>query len=116
MAQRPSTRSTTTLTPTETDLANSLLRKILPPSPLLPRLYEDCGPVWACNSNESKILASSYIRNISHMNRIPLSTRPNVRSCTRIKVNGVRCGSPALRGAQFCYLHQRMLRCALWSE
>ena len=27
-----------------------------------------------------------------------------------IKVTGVRCGSPALRGEQFCYFHQRMLR------
>ena len=35
---------------------------------------------------------------------------PNVRSCTHIKVTGVRCGSPALRGEQFCYFHQRMIR------
>ena len=39
-----------------------------------------------------------------------MSTQPNVRSCTHIKVAGVRCGSPALRGEQFCYFHQRMLR------
>ena len=32
------------------------------------------------------------------------------KSCTHIKVTGVRCGSPALRGEQFCYFHQRMLR------
>lgn len=31
-------------------------------------------------------------------------------SCSHIKVNGVRCGSPSLRGEQFCYFHQRMLR------
>ena len=31
------------------------------------------------------------------------------RSCTHIKVTGVRCGSPALHGEQFCYFHQRML-------
>ncbi|MGA2745970.1 MAG: hypothetical protein ABSE44_14835 [Candidatus Sulfotelmatobacter sp.] len=35
---------------------------------------------------------------------------PNVKTCTHIKVTGVRCGSPALRGEQFCYFHQRMLR------
>jgi hypothetical protein len=35
---------------------------------------------------------------------------PNSKSCTHIKVTGVRCGSPALRGEQFCYFHQRMLR------
>jgi len=31
-------------------------------------------------------------------------------SCTHIKVTGVRCGSPALRGEQFCYFHQRVHR------
>lgn len=25
--------------------------------------------------------------------------------CEHIKTNGVRCGSPALRGLQFCYFH-----------
>jgi hypothetical protein len=35
---------------------------------------------------------------------------PNLKSCTHIKVTGVRCGSPPLRGEQFCYFHQRMLR------
>ena len=32
------------------------------------------------------------------------------KTCTHIKVTGVRCGSPALRGEQFCYFHQRMHR------
>jgi hypothetical protein len=32
-----------------------------------------------------------------------------VKSCTHIKVTGIRCGSPALRGEQFCYFHQRMV-------
>ena len=34
----------------------------------------------------------------------------NVRDCQHIKVTGVQCGSPAMRGEQFCYFHQRMLR------
>ena len=34
----------------------------------------------------------------------------SVKVCTHIKVTGVQCGSPALRGEQFCYFHQRMLR------
>ena len=34
----------------------------------------------------------------------------NIRVCTHIKVNGVPCGSPALRGEVFCYFHQRMIR------
>jgi hypothetical protein len=32
------------------------------------------------------------------------------RVCTHIKVNGVRCGSPAMRSEVFCYFHQRMIR------
>jgi len=39
-----------------------------------------------------------------------MPVHPNVRSCTHIKVTGVRCGSPAMRGEQFCYFHQRMIR------
>ena len=35
---------------------------------------------------------------------------PNVKVCTHLKVTGVRCGSPALRGEQFCYFHERMTR------
>jgi hypothetical protein len=34
----------------------------------------------------------------------------NDHSCTHIKVTGVRCGSPALRGEQFCYFHQNAHR------
>src|ERR1035438_5610416 len=34
----------------------------------------------------------------------------NPKSCTHIKVTGVRCGSPSRRGGHFCYFHQRMLR------
>ena len=30
--------------------------------------------------------------------------------CTHINVTGVRCGSPALHGARFCYYHQRVHR------
>jgi hypothetical protein len=39
---------------------------------------------------------------------VPLNK--NVRDCQHIKVTGVQCGSPAMRGEQFCYFHQRMLR------
>jgi hypothetical protein len=31
-------------------------------------------------------------------------------TCTHIKVTGVRCGSPALKGEQFCYFHQNAIR------
>ncbi len=39
-----------------------------------------------------------------------MSLNKNTRVCTHIKVNGVPCGSPALRGEVFCYFHQRMIR------
>ncbi len=29
-----------------------------------------------------------------------------IEQCHHIKINGVRCGSPALRGHQLCYFHQ----------
>jgi len=110
MPQRPTTHSTKTLTPAEQDLVNSFLRKILPPSPLLPRLYEDYGPGSAPNSNQSNNLANTDPKISSHTNRTHMSNQPNVRSCTHIKVTGVRCASPAMRGEQFCYFHQRMIR------
>ena len=34
----------------------------------------------------------------------------NSHSCTHIKATGVRCGSPSLRGEQFCYFHQHAHR------
>ena len=39
-----------------------------------------------------------------------MAVNPNTRVCTHVKVNGVRCGSPALRQEVFCYFHQRMIR------
>jgi hypothetical protein len=39
-----------------------------------------------------------------------MAVNPNTRVCTHIKVNGIRCGSPALRQEVFCYFHQRMIR------
>jgi len=34
----------------------------------------------------------------------------NPKSCTHIKVTGIPCGSPPLRGEQFCYFHQHTHR------
>ena len=39
-----------------------------------------------------------------------MATKQRTRICTHIKVNGLPCGSPALRGEVFCYFHQRMIR------
>ena len=29
--------------------------------------------------------------------------------CYQVKANGVRCGSPAMRGGPFCYFHEQMV-------
>ncbi len=39
-----------------------------------------------------------------------MALNAKTRICTHIKVNGIRCGSPALRKEVFCYFHQRMIR------
>jgi hypothetical protein len=106
---------------------NSIVRNILLTSPYFPRLYADVVISSAPNSNEAKILARNYqkivdMTNMAMANAEPANTdfertnktnmaiHHNVKVCTHIKVTGVRCGSPALRGEQFCYFHQRMIR------
>jgi len=37
---------------------------------------------------------------------MPAKTRKAVQ-CEHVKVNGVRCGSPALRGRRLCYFHYK---------
>jgi hypothetical protein len=91
---------------TTADQVKSFVRKILLASPAFPRLYADVVIASAPNSYEAKILARNY-KKIIERTSTPM---PNPKSCTHIKVSGVRCGSPALRGEQFCYFHQRMLR------
>src|SRR6266513_3761528 len=87
----------------------SFVRKILLASPAFPRLYADVVIASAPNSNEAKILAHNYKKIVAHVNE-RTHQMSNPKSCTHIKVTGVRCHSPALRGEQFCYFHQRMLR------
>jgi hypothetical protein len=86
----------------------SFVRKILLASPDFPRLYADVLIHYAPNSFEAKILAQSYEKIVAYTERTKRMS--NLKSCTHIKVTGVRCGSPPLRGEQFCYFHQRMLR------
>ena len=84
----------------------SKIRNTLLASPDFPRLYEQALIAEGHNPNQAKNLAETISKNFrSHM-----PVQPNVRVCTHIKVTGVRCGSPALRGEQFCYFHQRMHR------
>ncbi len=39
---------------------------------------------------------------------MPLNSK--ITACSHIKVNGVRCASPAMYSQAFCYFHQRMIR------
>ena len=89
---------------TTADRIKSHVRNILLASPAFPRLYADVVISSAPNSYEAKILARNYQKIVER------TSMPNVRNCTHIKVTGIRCGSPALRGEQFCYFHQRMVR------
>ncbi len=87
----------------------SFVRKILLASPMFPRLYADVVLSSAPNSNEAKILAQNYKKIIATTERTSKAMSSS-KSCMHIKVTGVRCGSPSMRGEQFCYFHQRMLR------
>ncbi len=86
----------------------SFVRRNLLASPEFPRLYADVVLHYAPNSHEAKILAPHYKKIVAYTERT--KQLMSYKSCTHIKVTGVRCGSPALRGEQFCYFHQRMLR------
>ncbi len=35
---------------------------------------------------------------------------PRIPQCQHIKHDGIRCGSPSLRGKNLCYFHQRQAR------
>jgi hypothetical protein len=41
---------------------------------------------------------------------MPTSSHPNIRQCTHIKANGIRCGSPALKGQYFCFFHTDLVK------
>jgi hypothetical protein len=67
----------------------------------------------APNSNAAKILRKNYSKILEKVNMAVAQQKAqqkSSRSCTHIKVTGVRCDSPSLRGEQFCYFHQRMMR------
>jgi hypothetical protein len=132
-APNPKTESTSTVAAR----IKSLIRNTFLASPEFPRLYADVVISSAPNSNEAKILARNYKKIVertneriqqnmlrqemtrqnagpdldpTNLNSTNRTNMPNPKNCTHIKVTGVRCGSPALRGEQFCYFHQRMLR------
>ena len=82
----------------------SWLRKYLITSPAFPRFCQIMGVPPALTPQEIKMLQRRYQKQLKGI------SMSNLKSCTHIKVDGVRCGSPALRGQQFCYFHQRIVR------
>jgi hypothetical protein len=87
----------------------SFVRKILLVSPYFPRFYADILIDRAPNSNAARILRKNYAKILEKVN-MAVAQQKSSRTCTHIKVTGVRCDSPSLRGEQFCYFHQRMMR------
>src|SRR5271165_5458082 len=104
------------LSPALQAIAKSHLLNIFRTNPWLSRFYADSLDLLAANSNQINNLQtrSDIFLNPDPKGRSPMSTNKplnkNTRTCTHIKVNGVPCGSPALRGEAFCYFHQRMIR------
>lgn len=85
----------------------SIIRNTLLASPEFPIFCQQLGISPVLTPAETKMLAERYV---SPPEDIDMPVHPNVKVCTHIKVTGVRCGSPALRGEEFCYFHQRMFR------
>jgi hypothetical protein len=85
----------------------SIIRNTLIASPEFPIFCQKLGISPVLNPSEIKMLAKRYPHTPGDMN---MPVHKNVSVCTHIKVTGIRCGSPALRGEEFCYFHQRMMR------
>ena len=83
----------------------SLVLKNLLTTPLFAKFYVDLVISNSPNSNAAKIFRRNYKKILDR-----ISTMASSKSCTHIKVSGVRCGAPALRGEQFCYFHQQATR------
>jgi hypothetical protein len=103
---------------TKFDIRNTLFFKILRANPLLARFYADFFRRHGANPSIIKDLetrspnffAPDQSTNKAKKGSNTMAVNPNTRVCTHIKVNGIRCGSPSLRGEVFCYFHQRMIR------
>jgi hypothetical protein len=114
MFARPTTLTEylSTLSPVELAVAKSHLLNIFRANPWLSEFFAGCVQFIASNSNPINTLQtrSAIFSNPDPKGSNPMSLNKNIRFCTHIKVNGVPCGSPALRGEVFCYFHQRMIR------
>ncbi len=101
---------------TQFDLRNTLFFKILRANPLLARFYADLFRRHGANpcliKDLENLSANFFVPDQSTKTTkgSNMAVNPNTRVCSHIKVNGVRCGSPALRKEVFCYFHQRMIR------
>ena len=106
-----------TLPPAELAAAKSELINIFRVNPWVSKLYAGFFRLYGRNPLKFNNLQT---RSGNFFDPDPASTHPEgsnsmavnraVRTCTHIKVNGVPCGSPALRGELFCYFHQRLIR------
>src|SRR5579859_3643481 len=97
---------------TSADDINSRIRNILLASPYFPKFYADIVLHDAPNSNLAKVFRNNYSKILEKVNMAVAhqQRQHSTPTCTHIRVTGVRCGSPSLRGEQFCYFHQRMHR------
>lgn len=106
------------------DIRNTRLFKILSANPSVARFYPHLYDAPAANPNTRKILQirSEFFSESDQAEKQQATAQSasakgssymvssNTRICSHIKVDGVPCGSPALRGEVFCYFHQRMIR------
>ena len=106
-----------TLAPAALAAAKSELINIFRANPWVARFY--AGYFYLYDANPS-LFNNLQARSENTLDPDPTPTIPEglnsmavnqaVRICTHIKVNGIPCGSPALRGELFCYFHQRLIR------
>jgi hypothetical protein len=100
------------------DVRNTLFFKILAANPLLARFYADLFRRHGANpslikdleTRSANFFAPDQSTKTKGKKGSNMAVNPNTRTCTHIKVNGIRCGSPSLRQEVFCYFHQRMIR------
>jgi hypothetical protein len=100
---KPRTKTQLNYTPEQ---IKSNIRNTLLATPDFPKIYEQVLLSEGYNPKQARNLAARYQKN----KEADMPVQPSVKTCTHIKVTGVRCGSPALRGEHFCYFHQRMVR------
>jgi hypothetical protein len=106
---RGSKKQATNSVPPTADETRAIVLNTLRASPYFAIICREYARSLAANPNDPKMLAADYKKNIksAYAQRTNMS---KTKSCAHIKVTGVRCGCPALREAEFCYFHQRMLR------